>query len=151
MVNISVGEFHSQPVSILGAVESPGVHQILGSKTLFEVISEAGGLKDDAGNKITITRKISNGALPLPNAVTDPSGRYSIADLNIRSVMSAKNPQDNIPVMPYDVITVPKADLIYVVGAVKKPGGFPLQERANMTVLEALSLSQGPGPRGFER
>jgi polysaccharide export outer membrane protein len=143
VVNVSVAEFHSQPVSILGAVETPGVHQILGNKTLFEVISEAGGLKDDAGNTITITRKTSNGALPLPNATTDPSGRYSIADLNIRSVMSAKNPQDNIPVMPYDVITVPKADLIYVVGAVKRPGGFPLQERANMTVLEALSLSQG--------
>jgi polysaccharide export outer membrane protein len=143
VVNISVAEFHSQPVSILGAVETPGVHQILGNKTLFEVISEAGGLKDDAGNTITITRKITNGSLPLPNAVTDPSGRYSIADLNIRSVMSAKNPQDNIPVKPYDVITVPKADLIYVVGAVKRPGGFPLQERANMTVLEALSLSQG--------
>lgn len=143
IVSVTVAEFHSQPVSILGAVENPGVHQILGNKTLFEVISEAGGLKDDAGNKITITRQMVNGALPLPNATTDPSGRFSIADLNIRSVMSARNPQDNIPVKPYDVITVPKADLIYVIGAVKKPGGFPLQERANMTVLEALSLSEG--------
>jgi polysaccharide export outer membrane protein len=143
VVTITVAEFHSQPVSILGAVESPGVHQIQGNKRLFEVISEAGGLRDDAGNKITITRQTVNGALPLPNAVTDPSGRYSNADLNIRSVMSAKNPQDNIPVRPYDVITVPKADLIYVIGAVKRAGGFPLQERANMTVLEALSLAQG--------
>jgi polysaccharide export outer membrane protein len=143
VVSLTVAEFHSQPVSILGAVETPGVHQIRGNKSLFEVISEAGGLKDDAGNKITITRQMVNGALPLPNAVTDPSGRFSIADLNIRAVMSAKNPQDNIPVKPYDVITVPKADLIYVIGAVKRPGGFPLQERANMTVLEALSLSQG--------
>lgn len=143
IVSINVAEFHSQPVSILGAIETPGVHQIRGNKTLFEVISEAGGLKDDAGNKITITRQTVNGTLPLPNAVTDPSGRFSIADLNIRSVMSAKNPQDNIPVKPYDVITVPKADLIYVIGAVKRPGGFPLEERANMTVLEALALSQG--------
>jgi polysaccharide export outer membrane protein len=143
VVSLTVTEFHSQPVSILGAVETPGVHQIKGQKTLFEVISEAGGLKDDAGNKITITRQMVNGPLPLPNAQTDSSGRYSIADLNIRSVMSARNPQDNIPVKPYDVITVPKADLIYVIGAVKRPGGFPLTERANMTVLEALSLSQG--------
>ena len=143
VVTVRVTEFHSQPVSILGAVETPGVHQIRGNKTLFEVISEAGGLKDDAGNKITITRQMVNGPLPLANAQTDPSGRYSIADLNIRSVMSARNPQENIPVKPYDVITVPKADLIYVIGAVKRPGGFPLQERANMTVLEALSLSQG--------
>ena len=81
-------------------METPGVHQIRGNKTLFEVISEAGGLKDDAGNRITITRQMVNGAIPLPNAVTDPSGRYSIAELNIRSVMSAKNPQENIPVKP---------------------------------------------------
>jgi polysaccharide export outer membrane protein len=143
VVSIVIAEYHSQPVSVLGAVESPGVHQIRGNKTLFEVISEAGGLKDDAGNKITLTRQMVNGALPLPNAVTDPSGRYSIAELNIRSVMSAKSPQDNIPVKPYDVITVPKADLVYVIGAVKRSGGFPLVERANMTVLEALSLAQG--------
>jgi polysaccharide export outer membrane protein len=142
VVSIIVTEFHSQPVSILGAVENPGIRQIRGQKTLYEVISEA-GLKDDAGNTITITRQMVNGALPLANAQTDPSGRYSVASLNIRSVMSARNPQDNIPVKPYDVITVPKADLIYVIGAVKRPGGFPLTERANMTVLQALSLSQG--------
>jgi polysaccharide export outer membrane protein len=142
-VTIVVTEYRSQPVSVLGAVETPGVHQIRGNKTLFEVISEAGGLKDDAGNTITITRQIANGPLPLPSAKTDASGRYSIAELNIRSLMSARSPQDNIPVKPYDVITVPKADLIYVIGAVKRPGGFPLTERANMTVLEALSLSQG--------
>lgn len=143
IVNITIAEFRSQPVSILGAIAAPGVHQIRGSKTLFEVVSEAGGLTADAGNTITITRQIINGALPLPNAVTDPSGRYSIADINIRSVMSAKSPQDNIPVKPYDVITIPKADLIYVIGCVKRAGGFPLQERANMTILQALSLSQG--------
>ena len=143
IISITVTVFLSQPVSVLGAVGTPGVHQIKGNKTLFEVISEAGGLKADAGNKITITRQMINGPLPLANAQTDSSGHYSIADLNIRSVMSARNPQENIPVKPNDVITVPKADLIYVIGAVKKPGGFPLQERANMTVLEALSLSEG--------
>lgn len=142
-VTVAVTEYRSQPVSVLGAVGTPGVRQIRGQKTLFEVISEAGGLKPEAGNKITITRQMVNGPLPLPNAATDPSGRYSIADLNIRSVMSARNPADNIPVKPYDVITVPKADLIYVIGAVKRAGGFPLQERANMTVLEALSLAEG--------
>jgi polysaccharide export outer membrane protein len=142
-VTIAVAEYRSQPVSVLGAVGTPGVHQIRGQKTLFEVISEAGGIKTDAGNTITITRQIVNGPLPLPDAVTDPSGRYSVADLNIRAVMSARSPADNIPVKPYDVITVPKADLIYVIGAVKRAGGFPLQERANMTVLQALSLAEG--------
>jgi polysaccharide export outer membrane protein len=142
-ITITIAEYRSQPVSVLGAVGTPGVRQIRGQKNLFEVISEAGGLKPEAGNKITITRRMANGPLPLPNAVTDASGRYSIADINIRSVMSAHNPADNIAVKPYDVITVPRADLIYVIGAVKRAGGFPLQERANMTVLEALSLAEG--------
>ncbi len=143
VVNVSVAEFHSQPISILGSVKTPGVHQIKGNSTLFEVISEAGGLSDAAGSTITITRKLEYGPLPLPDATTDPSGKYSVADLNIRSVMSARNPAQNIAVKPYDVITVPKADLVYVIGSVKKPGGFILQERANMTVLEALALAQG--------
>ena len=143
VVSVSLAEFHSQPISILGSVKTPGVHQIKGNSTLFEVMSEAGGLSDTAGSTITITRKLEYGKLPLPNATTDASGRYSVADLNIRSVMSARNPAQNIPVKPYDVITVPKADLVYVIGSVKKPGGFLLQERANMTVLEALALAQG--------
>ncbi len=143
VVSVSVADYHSQPISILGAVESPGVHQIRGNKSLFEVISEAGGLKDDAGNTITITRKLENGMLPLKDATTDASGKFSVAEMNIRSVMSAKDPGQNIAVKPYDVITVPKADLIYVIGSVKRPGGFPLSERANMTVLEALALAQG--------
>lgn len=143
VVVVSVAEFHSQPVSVLGAVQSPGVHQIEGNKTLFEVISEAGGLRQDAGNTIKITRRLENGVLPLPGATIDGSGHFSIADIAIRSVMEAKDPSENIPVKPHDVITVPKADLIYVIGSVKRPGGFPLEERGNLSVLEALSLAEG--------
>jgi polysaccharide export outer membrane protein len=90
-----------------------------------------------------VTRRLTNGPLPLPNATIDPTGNFSIAELNIRSVMSAKNPEENIPVMPNDVITVPKAELVYVIGSVKHPGGFPLQEKSNLSVLEALSLAEG--------
>jgi polysaccharide export outer membrane protein len=143
IVNVNVAEYHSQPVSVLGAVNNPGVHQIQGDKSLFEVISEAGGLRDDAGSTIEVTRRLSNGALPLPTATTDSTGQFSIAELNIRAVMAAKNPEQNIPVKPNDVITVPKADLIYVIGSVRHPGGFPLEERATMSVLQALSLAEG--------
>jgi polysaccharide export outer membrane protein len=143
IVNVNVAEYHSQPVSVLGAVNNPGVHQIQGNKTLFEVISEAGGLRDDAGSTIEVTRRLTNGVLPLPNATTDATGSFSIAGLNIRAVMAAKSPEQNIPVKPNDVITVPKADLVYVIGSVKHPGGFPLQEKSTMSVLQALSLAEG--------
>jgi polysaccharide biosynthesis/export protein len=140
---ISVTEFRSQPISVLGAVVNPGIHQIRGRRTLFEVISEAGGLKPDAGNTIKITRRKEFGDVPLPGAFTDPTKQFSIGEVTIRSIMQAQSPTENITVKPFDVVTVPKADLIYVIGDVKKPGGFPLTERPTVSLLEALALAEG--------
>jgi polysaccharide biosynthesis/export protein len=142
-VTVAVAEFRSQPVSVLGEVDTPGVHQIRGRNTLFEVISEAGGLRDDAGNTIKITRRKEWGSIPLRDSVTTPDGEYTIAHVSVHSVLEALNPLENIAVKPYDVITVPKADLVYVVGAVNKAGGFMLSEKANISVLQALSLAEG--------
>ena len=143
MVTVSVFEFRSQPVSVLGAVNTPGVHQIRGRKTLFEVISEAGGLKNEAGNSIKITRRKEFGAIPLPGAGADPSGEFSVAEVSVKSVMEARNPQENIQIQPNDVISVPKAELVYVIGAVKRAGGFILSEREQISVLQALSMAEG--------
>jgi polysaccharide export outer membrane protein len=145
VVTVSVSEYHSQRVSVLGAVSSPGVHQIQGRKTLFEVISEAGGLRQDAGATINITRQKRWGPIPLPSAKVDPTGDYSMAELSVQAVMNARDPAENIAIKPDDVITVPKAQLVYVIGAVNRAGGFPLTERQSMTVLQALALAEGLG------
>jgi polysaccharide export outer membrane protein len=142
-VTVSVAEYRSHPVSVLGAVRNPGVYQVSGKKTLFEVLSLAGGLNPDASNRVKITRQKSAGSLPLPNAAPDKSGEFLVGELNVRSVMDAKSPEDNIAVQPNDVITVPKADLVYVVGAVRRAGGFPLSEKEHISVLQALSLAEG--------
>lgn len=142
-VSVAVTEFRSQPVSLLGAVAQPGVHQLQGRKTLFEVLSLAGGLRQDAGYSIKITRAKEQGPIPLANAKDDSSGRYSVASVEVKSVIEARNPRENIVVMPNDVISVPRAELVYVVGAVRKSGGFVLNERENITVLQALSLAEG--------
>ncbi len=91
-VVVSVVEFRSQPVSVLGAVNSPGVHQLEGHKTLYEVLSGAGGLRGDAGNTVTITRNLKWGAIPLPNAQDDSTGQYSVASVSSRSIMLGENP-----------------------------------------------------------
>ena len=142
-VTVTTTGFRSQPVSVLGAVNVPGVHQVLGRKTLFEVLSQVGGLRADAGNSIKITRRKEWGPIPLPSAVPDASGEFSVAEVNAKSVMEATNPQENIVVKPYDVISVPKADMVYVIGAVKKPGGYMLSERTNVSVLQAMAMSDG--------
>lgn len=142
-VTVSVADYRNHPVSVLGAVKNPGVYQITGKKTLFEVLSLAGGLNPDASNKIKITRVASQGPLPLPNVAKDPTGEFYIGELNVRDVMEAKSPDSNIDVLEKDVITVPKAELVYVVGAVKRSGGFPLNEREHISVLQAVSLAEG--------
>jgi polysaccharide export outer membrane protein len=142
-VSVSVAEYRSHPVSVLGAVRNPGVYQVTGPKTLFEILSLAGGLNPDASNRIKITRATAAGPLPLPNAAPDKTGEFYTAELNVRSVMDAKSPDENINVLSNDVITVPKADMVYVVGAVHRSGGFPLAEKEQISVLQAVSLAEG--------
>jgi len=142
-VAISVTEFHSQPVSVIGAVTTPGIVQLQGKKTLVEVISMAGGLKNDAGQSVTITRQKEFGSLPLPGARLDPTGQFSIAELKLKDVLEARNPEQNIMIRPNDIISVPRAETIYVLGAVKRAGRFALNESDTLSVLQAVSLAEG--------
>jgi polysaccharide biosynthesis/export protein len=140
-VGVNVKELHSQPVTILGAVNNPGVHQVQGHKTLLEMISAAGGVRADAGYSIRITRQQEWGCIPLPNTTSDST--FSVAEVNLKNIMEAKNPEENIPILPHDVISVPKAEMVYVIGDVKRSGGFVLGEHKSISVLEALSLAEG--------
>jgi polysaccharide export outer membrane protein len=143
--SLDVKELRSQPASVLGAVNQPGVHQVAGRKTLLEMISLAGGVRPDAGYSIRITRQVEWGCIPLPGATIDASGQFSVAQVKLQDIMEAKVPEENIQIFPHDVISVPKAELIYVTGDVKKSGGFILGEKQNMSVLQAISMAEGLG------
>jgi polysaccharide export outer membrane protein len=142
-VTINIEEFRSQPVSVIGAVNTPGVHQIRGKKSLVEVLSLAGGLRQDAGNTVKLTRRKEWGSIPLATAVTDPTGNFTVASVELKSLMEAKDPAANILVQPDDVISVPKAEMVYVIGEVARTGGYVLSERKSMSLLEALTLAGG--------
>jgi len=142
-VVVTIAEFRSQPVSVVGAVKSPGTLQLEGQKSLMEMIALAGGFRDDTGNVIKITRELEWGPIPLPGATTDPSNKFSLAEVNIKQILEGKDPAANILIMPHDVISVPKGELVYVIGGVNKAGGFILSEKQNMSVLQALSLAEG--------
>jgi polysaccharide export outer membrane protein len=142
-VTVSITEMQSQPVSVLGSVGKPGVQQVQGRMSLMEVISQAGGLRTDAGYSIRIARLREWGAIPLAGAREDETGRYYVAEVGVSEILEGNAPAKNIPVKPHDVITVPKGQMVYVMGAVKKSGGFVLGERQTITVLEAVSLSEG--------
>ncbi|HEX5432155.1 MAG TPA: polysaccharide biosynthesis/export family protein [Bryobacteraceae bacterium] len=143
-VTVSITDYGSQPVSVIGSVNKAGVEQLQGPKTLIEVLSMAGGLSSDSGNTITVTRPVTQGEIPLPRTKTDRSGQFTTANIPVEDLFSGTDPSLNIPILPHDVISVARGHVVYVLGEVKKPGGFNIGERPHLSVLEALSLAEGP-------
>jgi polysaccharide export outer membrane protein len=142
-VSINIAEFRSQPVSVIGAVKSPGIQQVQGRKTLLEMLSLSGGLDAAAGSTVKVTRGLQRGRIPLAHVADDQTKQFSVAEVSLKSLLNAKNPEENILIEPYDVISVPRADVVYVIGEVHKAGGFPLDNAEEATVLQALSMAGG--------
>lgn len=142
-VVVRLVEARSQPISVIGAVNHPGVVQLEGQRRLLEVLSLAGGLRQDAGQIVTLTRRIEQGAIPLPSSHADAAGAYSVAEIDLKRLMAGTDPASNVDIRPFDVLSVPVAELIYVVGEVKRPGGFTIAHPESVSVLQALSLAEG--------
>ncbi len=168
-VGVFVQELQSHPVSVVGAVKMPGVFQIRGTKTVIEVLSMAEGLADDAGDTVLIMHGAgyaksgnSNGPdlkragiapVPPPRGVlvkndssqaTVPEKNGEIEEINLKKLLESADSALNVPVRPGDIVKVPRAGIVYVVGEVQKPGGFVLQNNENISVLQALALAEGP-------
>jgi polysaccharide export outer membrane protein len=139
-VVITVTEFASQPVSVLGAVSQPGIRQLQGHKNLFEVLSLSGGLRPDAGTTVEITRDLRRYP-PIPSATTSSTGQFSVASVSLKNVMNAS--LENLAIMPGDTVFVPKAAIVYAVGSVLKPGGYPIGEDGILSALQMVSLAGG--------
>lgn len=144
-VVIFVREFHGRPVSVLGAVEKPGLYQLPGPRTLIEVLAMAGGLakrgSGGTGRYLDVTRRGGFGALePVP-------GMKQIGpdeeEIDLQQLLQFHNNALNIPIRPFDTINVAKAGIVYVTGEVRKPGAFTLEDKDNVTILQALAMAEG--------
>jgi polysaccharide biosynthesis/export protein len=145
-VGVFVQELQSHPISVVGAVKMPGVFQIRGTKTVIEILSMSQGLADDAGDSVLILHGAeyakpasSNGSQP-----TAPEKNGEIEEINLKKLLDSADSALNVPVRPGDIVKVPRAGIVYVVGEVQKPGGFVLQNNENISVLQALALAEGP-------
>jgi polysaccharide export outer membrane protein len=142
-VSVAVTESHSEMVSVIGAVATPGMKPLEGGRTLVEVLSAAGGMTQDAAPTLRIARKLTQGRIPLAEAADDPTGTFSIVELDARALLEGRAPDKNIVVRPNDVISVPRADVVYVIGEVGRPGPVPLSGGRSISILEAVSTSGG--------
>lgn len=142
-VTVFVKEMESHGVSVFGAVIKPGVYQIRGAKSLIEVLSMAGGLADDAGDTVTVVPN-TNEAAPSSGAVSDsPAHAGAAIEVSIEDLLGGDGAKSNVLVFPGDVVKVSTAGTVYVVGEVRRPGGFALHANASISVLQAISLAEG--------
>ena len=205
-VSVSVKERKSKPITVVGAVAHPLVYQADSQVTLLEVLAQAGGLANDAGGEVIVTRPVpemtfedsdserpTNGdasakpsgsmsrksetkpltaaappspaaspnrsaaeppELPAPNgsqeksvnSLSTPSASTPVdtITINLFELMEAGNTKNNITLEAGDVVTVPHAGIVYVLGAVGHPGGFVLtNDREQLSTLKILALAGG--------
>ena len=143
-VGVFVRELRSHPVSVVGAVKKPGVFQVSGTTTVIEMLSMAEGLADNAGDTVVIMRG-AGFSRPGGPGVQVPSQEINggIEQVNLRDLVESKNAALNVPVYPGDIVKVTSAGFVYVVGEVKKPGGFALKNNQDISLLQALALAEG--------
>ncbi|MGB2676639.1 MAG: polysaccharide biosynthesis/export family protein [Candidatus Acidiferrum sp.] len=203
-VSVMVKEHKSRPITVVGAVQHPMVYEAESSVTLLEVLAQAGGVSNDAGDTVIVSRPhsatfievtepaasdnkpapgsgeppeidVSAGTVPAteapktgapgssvfssvaqmpqntvaPPATSNPppaqnSASSNIITINLNELLEAGDLQNNIGLEAGDVVTVPHAGIVYVLGAVNRPGGFVVSnDRTQLTTLKVLSLAGG--------
>ncbi len=185
-VSLSVKERKSKPITVVGAVGHPTVYQADRPVTLLEVLAEAGGVANDAGDTAIVNRPVQEvppdpseppaigpeeqapgatskeltheGSTPQPGssvaaapnasanspAPGDPPRLNNTITINLNELMESGDATNNILLQAGDIVTVPHSGIVYILGAVSKPGGFVLaNDRGQMTTLKVLALAGG--------
>jgi polysaccharide export outer membrane protein len=142
-VIVTVVQFRSEPVFFVGAFRMPGIYPLQGRRTLVEMLTAVGGLQPNAARQVKVTRRAEYGPIPLPNAVDDPEKKISTVEISMGSLRENVNPAEDILLQPYDVISVGRAELVYINGEVGKVGGIELGERDSISIAQALTMAGG--------
>ena len=135
-VDIFVKEYSANPVAVMGAVDKPGQFQLHRRVRLLELVSLAGGPTDRAGQQVLVAHSTE---LASCEQTTAPSANdFDAYDLN--STLRGEG-SSNPYVQPGDIITVPEAQQVFVVGNVFKPSSISLKEK--VTVSQAIAIAGG--------
>lgn len=134
LVTVSIVEYRSRPITVVGEVKMPTTFQAMGNETLLDAISRAEGLTEHAGSEILVSRQ-----------VTDADGKPAVqmSRIPVRALLDGTNATLNLNLQGGDIVRVPEAGRVFVVGNVKKPGAFYISDGSQSSVLKALALSEG--------
>ena len=131
-VSVFIKEYQSKLVAVIGAVEKPGMYELVGQRTLLQMVSQAGGFRENASNEIFVLRD-------------EGKGETASIPIDLDDLMLNGNQSLNIELRPNDVINVPVDKLItvYVFGAVRNPGKVEVKMSKKITLLQAIGNAGG--------
>ena len=136
-VSVFVDEYHGRLVTVLGAVTKPSTYPLTKRTNILEALSLAGGTLPNSGNTVTIVRGSAS-------AEATNTARGSVQIVQMSDLVSGKDFAASIEVRNGDVVNVSSAQVVYVVGAVTKPGGYPMTDvSSGVSVVQAVALAEG--------
>ena len=133
-VTVIIKEYRNQRISVMGAVVKPGTYDLTGQATVSDALVMTGGLREDAGPFLFLSRSSGTGGQK-PNTFV----------ISLEDLLLNRETDSNLALMHGDVINIPVAGKVFVGGAVRNPGGFSLAKR--MTLSQAITLAQGLTPK----
>jgi polysaccharide export outer membrane protein len=135
IVTVNMSEYHSHPISVAGAVKNPITFQASTAVTLLEALTRAGGLDKDAGLEILVSK---------PKVIQSEDKPLLLTQrIPVKALIDGADPELNIMLTGGEEVRVPEIGKVFVVGMVKKPGAFPVQDSSETTVLQMLALAEG--------
>lgn len=127
-VTVSIAEYATQGATMLGEIRTPGVYPTFGGRRLLDMIALAGGLAPSAGKLVTIAHR------------SNPTHPESIVLVSNAESLGA---QSNPIILPGDTVMIGKAGIVYILGAVGRPGGYLIDNNEHISLMEALTLAGG--------
>ena len=134
-VTLIVSQFVSQQVSVIGDVNKPGKYPLEKTSTIVDLLSMAGGVSPNGGDKAILIRPAKDG------------GTETKTEIDLYALFQGTDSK-HLEVQNGDIIFVPRAQVFYVYGEVQRPGMIRLER--NMTVNHAISAAGGLTPKGTE-
>ncbi len=132
-VSLFIEEYRSQQITVMGAVEQPNVYSVRQSRSIFEMLSLAGGLKEEASDQIRVTTT-------QPDPETGQPVKQNLI-LSVKRLLAGAEAASYLRLAGGDSILVPRAGVVFVEGAVDKPGSYPME--GETSVLKAIALAGG--------
>lgn len=137
VVTVTIVEYQSRPISVVGAVRRPLTFQADTTVSLLDALARAEGLRPDAGPEILVSRT-------QPGPGGEPVAL--VRRIPVRQLIDGADPEWNIKLEGGEEIRVPEAGKVFVVGNVKRPGAFAVDDTEGTSVLKVLALSEGLAP-----